>query len=346
MMETALYFPYMRVPQNSWFTQVLLYWDNAATMMPSSLIRHEDKLGKYMTQLREAKLLEFISDFEFFEHYDRFLKNSFSLLAIRKHQLQLDQRPLRYSRLHEGKADSRLFLEMEEVGLAKRETIRGDDGWDEEWWSVEETLADQYMAYLASTISGFRKGTYPVTDKATAIAALSFSPGDVTTRLQELRYAAITSALPAPSSAVSVKELRKFKDKHQDQLRRLRHHLDGRLADLAGIDDEVLRDVKANSILDEIRDDVAVLREQMNRRNWPRIVLIGVGGVVGAALATASAVSTAGGTLALGLAVGSGTASLANTAYQAAEIFRKPRYNKRAPLAYAALASNLKGVNR
>jgi hypothetical protein len=345
IMETALYFPYIRVPKTSWFTQVLLYWDNAATMVPRSLLMRPDspdryyKVGKYMTQLEKVGLLEYISEFELLKYGDSFLRNSLDLVNEREHQLRLDQRPLQYTHLHPGKASDRLFRRMEEAGLAKRST---DDEWMG-WWSVEETLADQYMAYLASTISSIHKDTYPVTDKAVAIASLSSSPDDVMTRLQELRYAVITSALPAPAWAVAPKELRKFKDKHQDQLRRLRHHVDGRLADLAAIDDAALREVKANSVLEEIRDDVAVLSEKMTRRNWGRIVLIGVGGVVGAALATASAVSTAGGTLALGLAVGGGTASLGSATYQATEIFRQPRYNKRAPLAYAALASKLKG---
>jgi hypothetical protein len=32
--NTALYFPHIAVPKTPWFTQVLLYWDKAATIVP------------------------------------------------------------------------------------------------------------------------------------------------------------------------------------------------------------------------------------------------------------------------------------------------------------------------
>jgi hypothetical protein len=101
------------------------------------------------------------------------------------------------------------------------------------------------------------------------------------------------------------------------------------------------RQVKRAEFRPADRAVLAVLREQMERRHWPRIVMVGIGGVVGAALAMASGVVTAGGTLALGLAVAGGTVSLAGAGYQATSIFREPRFNKRAPLAYAALAADL-----
>ena len=31
-METALYFPYIRVPETSWFTQILLYYETGTVI--------------------------------------------------------------------------------------------------------------------------------------------------------------------------------------------------------------------------------------------------------------------------------------------------------------------------
>lgn len=31
--DVALYFPYSHVPQNAWFTKVLLYWDHAESIV-------------------------------------------------------------------------------------------------------------------------------------------------------------------------------------------------------------------------------------------------------------------------------------------------------------------------
>ena len=58
--ETALYFPHIRVPNTPWFTQVLLYWDKAATIVPEGPYRKAD-IDPYMRELEQAKLLEFVS---------------------------------------------------------------------------------------------------------------------------------------------------------------------------------------------------------------------------------------------------------------------------------------------
>jgi hypothetical protein len=336
IVETALYFPHIRVPETSWFAQILLYWDKAAAIVPYSLSTDESSVGRYMTQLARARLVEFISPDEHLGRYDEAFCANF-LALVQTHALMEALEPRRSTRLHAEKMSWALFEQLRQLGLA----TFGQGPEYEQWWRVEQNTADLYMAYLASAISGVRAGTYPVTDQAAALATLTPPSGDVMARLQDLRYAAITQALPAPSSAVAPEELRRFKDQHQMQLRRLRHHLDGRLADLAMIEHPALRQVKADAVLDEIRDEVAVLRELMERRRWPPILMIGVGGVVGAALGAASGIATAGGTLALGLQVASGAVSMTGTTYQAARIFREPRFNKRAPLAYAALAGKL-----
>jgi hypothetical protein len=164
---------------------------------------------------------------------------------------------------------------------------------------------------------------------------------DFERRLSELRYAAITEALPAPHGPVAATDLQDFKEKHAEQLKRCRVHLDGKLADLAAMEHDQLRQVKAASILQEIQDDVASLLERMQKRRWPMVLLVGVGGVVAAGLAIATTVATGGTALALGLGVGAGVVPLGGAVAKAGEIIKEPRYNPRAPLAYAALAARL-----
>jgi hypothetical protein len=93
------------------------------------------------------------------------------------------------------------------------------------------------MAYLASAISGARPNTVPVTDRSEAVATLGGGSGSFDQRLEALRYALVTQALPAPHAPIGAVELRAFKEKHGEQLQRCRVHLDARLADLAAVDD-------------------------------------------------------------------------------------------------------------
>jgi len=50
-METALYFPYIRIPENAWFSQILLYWDRAATIVPREIQDDSGIVGRYMREL-------------------------------------------------------------------------------------------------------------------------------------------------------------------------------------------------------------------------------------------------------------------------------------------------------
>jgi hypothetical protein len=147
--------------------------------------------------------------------------------------------------------------------------------------------------------------------------------------------------LLAPQGPIKAAELRDFKEKHTEQLHRCRIHLDGKLVDLADISDDHARQVKTAEIMQEIQDDVATLQERMNKRKWPKVLLVGVGGVVGAGLSVAGAVVTGGTVLAVGLAVGGGVISAGGAAHKAVDLVKTPRYDRRTPLAYAALAARL-----
>lgn len=196
------------------------------------------------------------------------------------------------------------------------------------------------MAYLAGVISA-SEGFFPVTDTSSAIADLARPAGSLKARLNTLRYAAVLEALPMPARPVPPSELAQFKEKHSDNLRRLRTHLDSKLVELAAIDNEEQRTIKTAETMQEIRDDVALLREQMAKRQWPKVILVGVDGILGGALATASTLATGGGALAVGLAVGGGLAALGGNFHQLVELVRTTRFNDRAPYIYAALAQDI-----
>lgn len=336
MAETALYFPHIRVPHSTWFTQVLLYWDAGAAIVPAGLEHDETVLGSYMCELIRARLVSLVFPDEVLSRRSETFELRF-LALLESHQPPAGPAARRWMAVHTGKLSGLIFQELLDRGLARP---REGPGWDL-WWDVEESTASLYLAYLAGAICGAREGVFPVTDTSRALAALGPPARDPATRLRELRYAAVMRALPAPAHPVPPQELASFKLRHGEQLHRLRRHLDARLAELAGIADDHLRQARIDGVLQELRDEVAVLSEQMARRAWPRVGLAGMGGIVAPALAAASAVVTGGNALALGLAVGSGLASAGGAAYELASAVRSPRFDRRAPLVYAALAQEL-----
>jgi hypothetical protein len=335
-METALYFPYMRVPQDPWFTQILLYWDNAAIIAPFSLWTHcgNGSLGGYISELVDARLLQLVDANDLPGGSQRKLRDSFlARLSNYSHTGEVSQ----WMTLHGGKLADDILKELYRRGLAR--PLHGT-GY-EAWWNVEYTIANLYMFYLAGAICGSHDGFHPVTDSEDAISLLGSENDNKITRLRKLRYAAVFNALPVPSQPIPAVEIARFKDEHNEELHRIRTFLDGKLADAAAIDDEDLRRSKANEIMQEIAHDVVVLRDQMKRRNWPRIVFMGLGGVASAGLAVAATSVAGGDVLALGLGIASGVTSLAGAGYQTEEIIRASRFDQHAPLVYAALTPDL-----
>jgi hypothetical protein len=138
-----------------------------------------------------------------------------------------------------------------------------------------------------------------------------------------------------------VAEIRAFKETNWEELNRCRVYIDARLADFSQLPDPMLRDVKSKGITQEIEGEVAVLREQVEKRPWLKIALVGFGGVMGIALTTAATVATGSAALAVGLSLGAGILQAGAAADQVADSLKQRPYDPRAPLAYAALAGRL-----
>lgn len=223
-METALYFPYIRVPSTPWFTQVLLYWDKAAAIVPNWVVNDEQIVGSYMNDLREVGLMEYTHpevvwdalDDSFIEFLDNSLKgtpyddnntwipNSRELRGVESEAYQMHRRTL--TKLAKSKMSKPLFEKLRSRGLAESMP----EGWGANWWRVETKTAYAYMACLAAAISGAQPGMFPVTDEEWIIGSLAAGDStDLEQRLTSLRYAAVTQALPAPAGHVSAIEIRK-----------------------------------------------------------------------------------------------------------------------------------------
>lgn len=110
------------------------------------------------------------------------------------------------------------------------------------------------------------------------------------------------------------------------------------LADLACIPDPTLRERREAAFVQDIENEIAALSDEMARQRWPRVVLAGFGGVAAAALTTGVALLTGGAPIVVGLAAGAGLLTMGPAGFVAADAMREPRYDRRRPLAYAALA--------
>lgn len=336
MTDKVLYFPYIRVPENAWFTQVLLYWDQVGSIIPSEYISQPEKLGKYMGELIHEELVKPVQPGNYIHEIPNFDEAFFKLIdqnsIIQKRRfVALEKRET--FRIHIEKF-SPLIFDLCDIGLAR------DVG--NSWYEVESLTADLYMAYLASVLGKSKElQMEPITDRANSLSVYSKSPDNIsspTDILSNLRMGVLESILPTPAEGIPVVELVKFKNNHFDLLSKFRRHVESSLIDIALISDKNLRGEKVHLFKDELKDERDQIQALMHERRWPKPIF--------GTLATAMPII---GTLATGITplalLGLPPLVLAiHSAY--GEIKGKKQKTLSSPLAYVAMAQEKFGESR
>ena len=170
MTRSALYFPYIRTPEDAWFTRVLLYWDSVGTIVPGGLEDDPRYISHRMAELREEGMLATVSPAfdlanipHFRDEFARFLEAD-AVVATRRGAAAEN---LSFAKVHLFKLGD--VAEYDRSGLARHGQ---GPGW-EVWIEVEERTADLFMAYLATALGALDEVRMdPVTDHTKAMAAL------------------------------------------------------------------------------------------------------------------------------------------------------------------------------
>jgi hypothetical protein len=311
----------------------LLYWDYGVSLVPEEFHEDESELGPYMFELVKEKLIHLLSPDEIFMYNPGMLNRQFDEL-LKLYKPPGGPESWQWTRIHVDK-----FSDFGVDSMAARGLVRTKDPM-EGWITIEKGLGDLWVAYLAGSACRQYQGFFPVTDSNFAQAGVMPLIGASPSFSQEWRYSAITKALPIPSRLIPPKEIRSFKDKHREELRRLRLYLNGHLAELATIQDADFRAARISSIFEEIKDELAIVRERMSKRRWP-LALAGVGGVVASGLDIGATIASGGDALALGLGISAGAVAILAAFYGTAELIRDPRFDVNSPLAYAVLVEDL-----
>ena len=336
MTRNALYFPYIRTPEDAWFTRVLLYWDSVGTIVPEGLQDDSEFVSPRMAELREVGMLLPISPLSEVWQVPRFLEEFVSFLENDQGIQRLRRRPsaeLSFEKVHVGKLGA-LADYLVDQGLARH---ADGPGW-ELWLDVERRTAGLFMAYLAAGLGALPAVLMdPVTDQADAMAALvglDSTAGLTLKRARELRLGVLEALLPGPAATIEVKALKQFKDDHGDELAAFRDRVDEELmkaATLAEPDAQREQTAISARTLTRERDEIVKL---MQAHRWTNIVFGAVAGVVAAAAAVAAPFVVGGGLAASALAA----PGLIPAVYASLKtVETKPEFGTR-PMAYAALA--------
>jgi len=269
--RNVIYFPYMRVPENEWFTRVLLYWDNIYTIVPQEA--ESNIMRGHMLGLGTEGLIKTINPEAYIGKISQFSEAFLDLVDSPEYPLPSDP--------HLRRAMPTTLIHTDKMGLGVIDKLgqRGLAEWRVEndliWAKVEFHTADLYMAYLAAKLGQlpeFRSA--PITDQGRSLAL--FAPKDQQKKdwdreFDDMRTVVLNNVLPAPSGGIDPGKIAGFKRENATLLSRFRNKVESALIDAAQIDDSELRKREIENFILQAEDDVRDLSEAMKAKNWKNI---------------------------------------------------------------------------
>ena len=206
MNRNVIYYPYIRVPQNEWFTRVLLYWDQVFSVVPMDYASNPSTLGEYMDDLIQEDLVIPIVPGQYIHEIPNFTKAFLDYVDSPNYpvtQLINNRRRLKTFDVAMEKLDN-IGEELIKRGLARK--YYG-------CYRIEAYTANQFMAYLAAILGKTPDiQSKPITD--TKQNLVSFAPhtgGKLYQDIDETRTIILKDILPAPSGYINPIELANFK---------------------------------------------------------------------------------------------------------------------------------------
>jgi hypothetical protein len=272
MRNKVLYFPYINVPNSSWFTRILLYWDEIGTIMPYEFIDDPSKLDPYTRDLVHACLVKQIIPEKYFDEL-----TTFNTL-FKNYLCSLDKRILKERRKSflENKCKSIHIGKMNGIQFDLREMKLGKV-LNYPWWFVEKNTANEYMAFLAAALGNINELQFdPISDQITNLRHLIINTNtkkNESDYISKLRIEILSDLFPSPSGPIKVDKLRAFKEANYDDLKLFRNRIEKEIISIADTNDPTLRQRRLELFKEESTDAVKKITSIMYKKGWRSISL-------------------------------------------------------------------------
>lgn len=265
MKTQVLYFPYISIPKSQWLTQMLLYWDRVASIVPYDFIQRPELLQPYMRALVQEDLVRQVIPAQYTYSIPSFDSAFVAYLD------GLTDGDARRGRCATGSVTPVHVEKMNDIGdalvsrgLATRQRYP--------WYDVERDTADDFMSYLACALGQLDPvDACPMTDQVSYLRRFCRSgvpTADVDAQLAALRIEVLEAILPVPSTEVAPLEIRSFKDRHGPALSDFRRRVERELIAAAALSDPALRSRQLGLFQQEAEDEILRIQSLTAGRGW------------------------------------------------------------------------------
>ncbi|HEY5749476.1 MAG TPA: DUF6236 family protein [Chryseolinea sp.] len=238
MERTILYYPTIDIPNESWLRNALLYWDEVASIVPKS---HDDRILTELStdilylmdegQFRPIKPEDLIfkkDNWEAFENFQNEFKEIVSAPEyksfLKKRYTNLDNVHVdklginELADIHSNKTSDGLIYNLEELGLAKRNSEKY------EWLLFEKNTGLLYMSILAKYLADIDSNQTTIGTDSVEYEKLNFKRVGEKNDFPIVSFS-LNNFLPSPKENVPLEKIVDFKRKRDDNLRHFKKNL-------------------------------------------------------------------------------------------------------------------------
>lgn len=303
MKNNLLYFPYIDIPQNNWTIKSLLYWDSVGIIVPPYFKENPNQFNESTISLLKTDLIKQVFPYDYISGNKKFDKGFIKLLSSKNFELEKKQKNFKkgkVSRIHIQKFGEELMEVLVEHEIATR--------FDWSWYHVESKTANLVMSYLAFYIG--KKGDFlPSTDNIKSLDISLNQKGDIF-KTTKIRENLLEDLIPYPVNP-DLTKLRKFKDKHHEELKSFRILLEQTAFEISNYKSSKKQKIIQDLKLAEIQDKKEKILSDLNQSKAGQIAFGTIFGITGSVIGFAQGNSLL------------GAFSLANGIYSATQGYGK-----------------------
>lgn len=278
MRSNALFFPYISFPNESWTIKTLLYWDKLSSIIPFEYVENPESLGEFTNSLIKESLVEQVFPGQYIYNISNFESVFIDYIEnyIRAHSGNNYVFMSNTSRIHAEKLGS-IPRYLTERGLAKR--------FSQNWYDVDSSIADIFMTYLATCLGAINEvNATPVTNSSKHIRLfnheINIKSNDRKIHHEKAREVILRNLLPIPDEKVSIYDLLRFKEKHQNLLPGLRRKVEMACADIAVHSDPEHRLIATEDFINSCTNEVNEITDAMSPF-WRKLKRGSISGLLG-----------------------------------------------------------------
>ena len=282
--NNLLYYPYINLPQTTWLTRMLLYYDRVGTITPLDYVDNPIQFTPHTLDLIKENLVtqvfpyQYVSSIEgFAESFEEYIDSLGDDLISRRRSFRKQDNPFHpnHVKIHVSKMEP-LCDYLVRNRLAQKA--------DNQWYDVEDSTALDFMSYLAAMIGQVDEaGFIPVTDEALPINRLvkSISPdARVEGKTGEIRTQLLKNIFPAPVQPLGAFDILRFKERHGDKLSIFRNYVENSMIGILSTPDDDLRQRRLDLFNTKAKDDVEEIIDAMGEHGWIITTFTNVWGLV------------------------------------------------------------------